>query len=147
MEELSVGVGPGHVPQAETTVDGLPWKYQKDMNDEQRRVVRVMWLIENITKKHVETAIQNKLVEPGSLEFIDKVHNIVEDIQAGKTDIKELTRLMQMRIEDIYRWSQPHAQFSVADMRKIAGWCRRDGHIDMAKDIEQAIKEREGVRS
>lgn len=121
-------------------------KYQGDLNEEQRRVLRVMWLSKNIEKKNIETAITSKLIEPSSIEFIDQVRVVVEGIHNGEKDAKELTRLMQIRMEDIYRWSQPHSQFSPDEMKKIAAWCRRDGHVDMAKDIEDAIREREGSK-
>jgi len=112
-----------------------------EMNEEQRRVVRVEWLIDNMDENVVRQAEKEDKVEPGTVEFVKQVRDLVAKIRSGEKQIGELTKLHHMRLEDAYQWSHPAALLTEEEKLKVAAWCRRDGHVDQAEAIEAQVEE------
>jgi len=114
------------------------------LTEYQRRFLRARWLLANMGKERVDEAVAAGMLEPDARAFIEETAELVRKIEDGRAEPGDLQQIVLDRLEDTYMWSQPRAKLTVAEKRQVAEWCRRDGHSNLADEVERGIREDSG---
>jgi len=126
-----------------TTVDvgGTDIEWQ-DLTPGQRRVLRIQWLLAEIDEQKLVEAEKSKKVEPGTYQFVVDCAKKIEAVRNNEETADSVPQVMLDRLEDTYRWTLPYSQLNLEQQAKVAEWCKRDGHTDMAEEITKEIAEK-----
>lgn len=122
-------------------VGGTDIEWQ-DLLPGQRRFLRISWLLAEIDEKRLIVAEKEKKVEPGTYQFVVDCAKKMEAVKKNEETADSIPQIMLDRLEDTYRWTLPYSSLNSEQQEKVAAWCKRDGHTDLADEITKNIEEK-----
>ena len=115
-----------------------------ELSEAQRRFLRARWVVANLTRKRLDAAIVANLLEPDTVTVVEEAARVVAMVEDGTAEPEDLLPVVVDRLEDALMWSMPNAMLNEEQKRQVVEWCRRDGHDELADDVEREIeKEKE----
>ena len=113
-----------------------------DLREEERRLLRARWLVANLPVENVRAAVEKGRLEPDTVKFVRETARLVRRIENEEAEPDDLLPVIMDRLEDAFMWTMPYAELTEEQKRRVVGWCRRDGHGELADEIEQDLDEK-----
>lgn len=112
-----------------------------ELTEAQRRFLRARWVVANLTRERLDAAIAANCLEPDTVDVVEEAARVVRMVEDGDAEPEDLLPVVVDRLEDAFMWSVPNAELSEEQKRQVVEWCRRDGHGELADDVERSLDE------
>ena len=120
-------------------IGGAVIEHECDLKAEDRRFLRLSELLTTMTREEVLIAEEKLLVEKGTCVFLDEMNELITAINKGEKQTDDVLEVMLVKAEDAFIVSRPIFQMTEDQKLKVVEMCKRDGHNEMAEEIQNDI--------